>query len=42
VGGIRRKIAQGLAAAKRGDLHDGEAFFRELEREERRPLRKRA
>jgi len=30
----RKQIAVGLEAARRGDLHDGEAFFRELEREE--------
>jgi len=33
--GIKEKLAQGLAAARAGDVSDGEAFFGELEREER-------
>jgi antitoxin ParD1/3/4 len=37
---LRRKIKEGLDAVARGDTHDGRAFFRELEREERRPRRR--
>jgi antitoxin ParD1/3/4 len=32
--GIREKLAEGLAAARAGDLVDGEEFFDQLEREE--------
>ena len=31
---VRQQIAVGLAAADLGDLHDGEAFFEELDRED--------
>ena len=43
--GMRAKVAEGLAEARRGELFDGEAFFDELEREEAelsRRLRRRA
>jgi Arc/MetJ-type ribon-helix-helix transcriptional regulator len=32
--GIREKLAEGLAAARAGDVVDGEEFFDQLEREE--------
>ncbi len=38
---IRRKIEEGWAAAERGDLIDGEEFFRQLEGEEKLRARKR-
>ncbi len=38
---VRRKIEEGWAAAERGDLIDGEEFFRRLEREEKLGARKR-
>ena len=31
---IRQKLAQGLAEARAGKLHDGDAFFNDLERDE--------
>jgi Arc/MetJ-type ribon-helix-helix transcriptional regulator len=34
--GFKRKIAKGLAEAKAGKLSDGESFFDELERQEKR------
>jgi Arc/MetJ-type ribon-helix-helix transcriptional regulator len=33
--GIKQKIAQGLREAKAGKLRDGEAFFDELDRQEK-------
>lgn len=33
---VREKLAEGLAAADRGDLSDGEAFFDELEADDPR------
>lgn len=38
---IRQKIDEGWEAAERGDLLDGEDFFRQLEREEKIADRKR-
>ncbi len=38
---IKKKLAEGLSAAKAGRLSDGEAFFDELEREDRPPVRHR-
>ena len=32
--GLKQKLAAGLAAARAGDLIDGEAFFDALDREE--------
>ena len=38
---VRRKIEEGWADAQRGDLIDGEDFFRQLELEEKVSVRKR-
>lgn len=44
VRGLRGKIAEGMAAVRRGEVMDGEKFFRVLERERagRRALRRKS
>jgi antitoxin ParD1/3/4 len=37
---LRREIATGLEQAKRGELIDGEAVFRDLDRRARKPRRR--